>query len=257
MNRMMSSSRARETNEPIASSVCRKMSATFLPIRGVLVLDVVGMIRRDVVREAVLGPVDAHPHRRHEVPLGVVHQPLAGLDALAGHVERLVEVGVGTVPVRGPAHPVDRPLEPGVREDVGEVGRVRERPSLRKDAAGGEVPVDRGRRERQRNVEQQLLLAGRGEVVEERPRLDRLVGDRVLLVRPGDGLEDVVDAVVHGVDAGQEARPRAPAVRRNRRPQDVLLPAVDQRLQVRKRALLQEGVEDAPIGAVPRDQDDS
>ena len=33
MNRMMSSSRARETNEPIASSACRKMSATFFPIR--------------------------------------------------------------------------------------------------------------------------------------------------------------------------------------------------------------------------------
>ncbi len=33
MNRMMSSGRARETNDPIASSVWRKMSATFLPIR--------------------------------------------------------------------------------------------------------------------------------------------------------------------------------------------------------------------------------
>ncbi len=33
MNRMMSSSLARLTNEPIASSVWRKMSATFLPIR--------------------------------------------------------------------------------------------------------------------------------------------------------------------------------------------------------------------------------
>ena len=41
------------------------------------------------------------------------------------------------------------------------------------------------------------------------------------------------------------------------RAQDVALPPVDQRLEVGQRALLEQGVEDAPIGAVPRDQDHS
>ena len=43
-------------------------------------------------------------------------------------------------------------------------------------------------------------------------------------------------------------------MRRDRGAQDVLLAAVDEGLEVRQRALLQERVEDAPIGAVPRDQ---
>ena len=38
MNRIVSSGFARETNDPIASSACRKMSATFVPIRESLFL---------------------------------------------------------------------------------------------------------------------------------------------------------------------------------------------------------------------------
>ena len=225
--------------------------------RGGGVLREVGMVGGDVVRQAVLRAVDAHPDRGEQVPLGVVHQPLAGLDALAGDRERLVQVGVGPVAVRGPAHAVDRPLQAGLLQRVLEVGGVADAAALRQDAAGDQVPGDVGRRERERDVQQELLLAGRGEVGQERALLDRLVGDRVRLVGAGDGLEDVVDAVVGRVDAGQEARPRGPRVRGDRGLQDALLPPVDQRLQVRQVAALEERVEDAPIGAIPRDQDHS
>jgi hypothetical protein len=55
------------------------------------------------------------------------------------------------------------------------------------------------------------LLVRPGQVVQERARLDRLVGDRVLLARARRGLEDVVDAVVDRIEAGEEARPAGPA----------------------------------------------
>ncbi len=98
-----------------------------------------------------------------------------------------------------------------------------------------------------------VFLAGVkvGEVLDEGSRLDRAVGDGVGLVRPGDRLEDVVHAVVGGIDAGEERRPRSPRVRRDGRLQNAALPARDKRLQVRQRALFQQGIEDAPIRAIP------
>jgi hypothetical protein len=180
---------------------------------------------------------------------------LGDRDPLRGDLERLVEVRVGPVPVGGPAHPVDRPLEVVLGERVGQVGGVRERAALRQDPAGQEVPVDVRRRERERDVQQQLFLAGGREVVEERPRLDRAVGDRVLPVGARLRLEDVVDAVVVGVDAGQERGPGRPGVRGNDRAEHLALALLEEGLEVGQRALLQQGVEDAPIGAIPRDQD--
>ncbi len=223
----------------------------------VLVLHVVRVVGRDVVGQAVLRAVDADPDAGHHVPLGVVHEPLAGGDALARDLERLVQVGVGLVVIRGPAHAVDRPLVPGLLQGVLQVGGLADGAALRQHAAGHQVAGERGRRERERHVQQQLVLLRRGQVIEERARLDRLVGDRVGLVGAGHRLQDVVDAVVHRVHPGEEGRPGRPAVRGNRGAQDVLLPPVDERLQVRQRALLEQGVEDAPVGAVPRDQDDS
>ena len=132
-----------------------------------------------------------------------------------------------------------------------------ERAALRQDTAGQEVPGDLRRRERERDVEQELVLAGGREVVEERPRLDRLERDRVLLVRARLRLEDVVDAVVVGVDARQERGPGRPGVRGDRGAEHLPLALVEEGLEVGQGALLQQGVEDAPVGAIPRDQDHS
>jgi hypothetical protein len=228
-----------------------------LPDPRVLVLRVVRMVGRDVVRERVLGPVDRDPHRGHQVPVRVVHQALGDRDPLRGDLEGLVEVRVGPVPVGGPAHPVDGPLEVVLGERLGQVGRVGEGAPLRQDPAGEEVPVDVRRRECERDVEQELVLAGGREVVEERPRLDRLIGDRVLLVGARLRLEDVVDAVVVGVDAGQERGPGRPRVRGDGGAEDLALAPVEEGLEVGQGALLQQGVEDAPVGAIPRDQDHS
>ncbi len=111
MNRMMSSGRARRDERADRIVGLPEDVGDLLPDARVLVLRVVGVVGRDVVGEAVLRAVDAHPDARHQVPLGVVHQPLGGLDALARDLERLVQVGVGLVVIRGPAHAVDRPLE--------------------------------------------------------------------------------------------------------------------------------------------------
>jgi hypothetical protein len=58
-------------------------------------------------------------------------------------------------------------------------------------------------------------------------------------------LQDVVDAVVHGVNAGEEARPRRPGVRGDGGAQHVPLTPVDQGLEVGQRPLLQQGIEHA------------
>ncbi len=202
----------------------------------------------------MLGAVDRDPHRGHEVPVRVVHQPLGGADPLAGDLERLGEVGVGLVPVGRPRHAVDHPRHAGLLELVGQVGRVRVGAPLRQHAAGEGHPVDGRRREHQRQVRVDPHLAGRREVLDERPLLDRLEGDRVLLVGPRDGLEDVVDPVIGRVDPRQERRPGRPRVGRHRRPQDPPLPPVDQGLQVRQVTPLEQRVEDAPVGAVPSDE---
>jgi hypothetical protein len=224
---------------------------------GVLVRRVVRVVGRDVVRQRVLRPVDRDPDARHQIPLGVVHQVFGDLDPLRRDLVGLVEVGVGLVPVGGPAHPVDRPFQASLHQVGGQVVGNGERAVLRQDPAGDQRPVDLRRREGERHVQHQHALVRGREVVQERARLDRLVGDRVLLVRARDGLEDVVDAVIDRIDAGQEARPRGPAVGRDRGAEDVALPSVEERLEVGERALLEQGVEDAPIGAVPRDQDHS
>ena len=258
MNRMMSSGAGVRDEAADRVVGLAEDVGDLLAHAGVLVLRVVGVVGRDVARQAVLGAVDRDPDARHQVPVGLLHQELGDVDPLLRDLEGFVEVGVGLVVVRRPRHAVDRPLEVRLGERVGQVGRRGEGASLREDAAGQQVPVERlRRREGQRHVQQELLLARGGEVVEERARLDRLVGDRVLLVGARHGLEDVVDAVVHRVDAGEEGRPGRPAVGGHGGAQDVLLPPVDERLQVRQRALLEQGVEDAPVGAVPRDQDDS
>ena len=87
--------------------------------------------------------------------------------------------------------------------------------------------------------------------------LIELEGDRVLLVGARLRLEDVVDAVVVGVDAGQERGPGRPGVRGDRGAEDLALALVEEGLEVGQGALLQQGVEDAPVGAIPRDQDHS
>jgi hypothetical protein len=75
-------------------------------------------------------------------------------------------------------------------------------------------------------------------------------------VGPRHGLEDVVDPPVIGrVHPREERRPRRPRVGWDGRAQDVLLPPVDQCLQVRQVTPLEERVEDAPVGAVPSDED--
>ncbi len=192
--------------------------------RGLLVAGGVRVVGRDVVRERVLRAVDAHPDGGHQVPVRVVHQPLGRADPLAGDLERLVQVRVGLVAERRPRHAVDRPGHAGPLELLGQVGRVRVRAALRQHPAGDDLPLDLRRREHQRDVGVHPDLAGRREVLDERPLLDRAVGDRVLLVRSGDGLEDVVDAVIGRVDTRQERRPGRPRVGRHGRAQDVLLP---------------------------------
>ena len=77
-----------------------------------------------------------------------------------------------------------------------------------------------------------MSQVGGREVVEEHPRLDRAVGDRVLLVGARLGLEDVVDAVVVGIDPGQERGPGRPGVRGDRRAQDLALAPVEEVLEV-------------------------
>jgi hypothetical protein len=211
------------------------------------------MVGRDVVRERVLRPVHRDPHRRHQVPVRVVHQPLGRADPLAGDLERLVQVLLGPVAVGGPGHAVDHPRHAGLLELFGQVGRLRVGAPLRQHAAGGDPPVDVRRREQQRHIGVDPDLAGRREILDERPLLDRLVGDRVLLVGPRHGLEDVVDPVIGRVDPRQERRPRRPRMGRHRRAQDALLAPVDQRLQVRQGAPLEQGFEDAPVGAIPSD----
>ncbi len=230
------------------------MSRTFQPIGVSRFFVGVGVVGRDVVRERVLRPVDRDPHRGHQVPVRVVHQPLGRADPLAGDLERLVQVLLGPVAVGGPGHAVDHPRHAGLLELLGQVGRLRVGAPLRQHAAGGDLPVDVRRREQQRHVGVHPDLAGRREVLDERPLLDRLVGDRVLLVGPRHGLEDVVDPVIGRVDPGQERRPRRPRVGRHRRAQDALLPPVDQGLQVRQGAPLEQGFEDAPVGAIPSDE---
>ena len=257
MNRMMSSGRARDDERADRVVGLAEDVGHLLADARVLVLHVVRVVGRDVVGQAVLRAVDADPDAGHHVPLGVVHEPLAGGDALARDLERLVQVGIGLVVIRGPAHAVDRPLVTGLGQGLLQVVGLADRAALRQHAAGNEVAGEVGRRERQRNVQQQLVLARGGQVIEERARLDRLVRDRVGLVGAGHRLQDVVDTVVHRVHPSQEGRPRRPAVRGDGGAQDVLLPPVDERLQVRQRALLEQGVEDAPVSAVPRDQDHS
>ena len=84
----------------------------------------------------------------------------------------------------------------------------------------------------ERDIQQELVLAGGREAVEERPRLDRAVGDRVVLVGARLRLEDVVDAVVVGVNPGEERRPGRSGVRGDGGAQDLALALVDQRLEV-------------------------
>jgi hypothetical protein len=69
-------------------------------------------------------------------------------------------------------------------------------------------------------------------------------------------LEDVVDAVVVGSTA---VRTRARSTRSawDHRAEDLPLALVEEGLEVGQGALLQKGVEDAPVGAIPRDQDHS
>ena len=155
----------------------------------------------------------------------------------AEHPIELVEAGerpLGAVDVVGPvcesgdffARGRDLPLpEPGDLVAIGHAGAYGRVMASTYNARPlcAEVLVDG---EEWRVIRQAGTYAdlARGEVVEERSRLDRLVGHRVLLVRARHGLEDVVDAVVHRVDAGQEARPGRPAVRGHRATQHVALP---------------------------------
>jgi hypothetical protein len=117
--------------------------------------------------------------------------------------------------VRG--FPRDRPNPP-----TGIVRRTRGLAGCRK---GNKLPSTRctwrpkPRRGSRSTVSVDPDLAVRREVLDERPLLHRLVGDRVLLVGPRDGLEDVVDPVIGRVDLGQERRPRRPRVGRHRRAQ--------------------------------------
>src|SRR4029453_18066157 len=115
-------------------------------------------------------------------------------------------------------------------------------------------PVDGGRREHQRDVRVDAGPAGRREVLDEGPLLDRAGGDRVLLVGARDGLEDVVDAVVGRVHAGQERRPSGPGVGWDGRAQHRPLPLGDQALEVGQISPLEQGVQDAPVSATPSDQ---
>ena len=68
---------------------------------------------------------------------------------------------------------------------------------------------------------------------------------------------NVAAAVVIGIDAGQERRPGRPRVRGDGGAKDLALALVEEALEVGQRALLQQRVEDAPVGAIPRDQDHS
>jgi hypothetical protein len=71
------------------------------------------------------------------------------------------------------------------------------------------------------------------------------------------GLEDVVDAMVVGIDTGHERGPGRPGVRGDDGAEDLALALVEEGLEVGQGTLLQHGVEDAPVGAIPRDQDHS
>ena len=116
-----------------------------------------------------------------------------------------------------------------------------------------------GRRERERDVQQQLLLAGRGQVGQERALLDRLVGDRVLPCGcPGRsrGCRRRRGRPGRRRSGSSATPPRSAWGRWSVRTS--LLPPVDQAPAGSAASpLLEERVEDAPIGAVPRDQDHS
>ena len=131
-----------------------------------------------------------------------------------------------------------------------------EGPPLGQYSSGHELSPDRRRREGERHVHHQQLHAGIAQVIEEGPLLDRTEGDREL---PGTAppLEDVIDAVPVRVDPGEEGRPGRPGVGGDGGGEDGPPASIDQGGQVGEDAPFQQRVEDAPVGAIPADEEDS
>ena len=139
MNRIRSSGlRARqERADRLVEPACRCCGVLGAD-RGAGVRREVGMVGGDVVRQAVLRAVDRSPRPWRTGPTrccpSATRWPAMRLPVT---VERLVQVGVGPVAVRGPAHAVDRPLQAGLLQRVlaGRPGSVNAA-ALRQDAAG-------------------------------------------------------------------------------------------------------------------------
>ena len=203
-----------------------------------------------VLEQAVLHPVGRHEHHAGDIPRLLVHQPLHGCGAALGdaldvgqQVERPVAEG-------RPGAAVDRPAECGA-----DLGRMAEGAALRDHAAGDGDADDLGRRIGQRHVHQQRRPVGVRQALRPGGREDGSPRDRHPPVRTRAVLEDVEDSVPGRVAAGQKRGPGRPGVGGQARAGHAPAAAADQRGEVGEVALLEQRIEDVPVGAVPADDE--
>ena len=216
---------------------------------------VVGMVGGQVLGKAVLHPVGGEVHAAGDPPVRgvqkVLHGPLAG----RGHLHHLPEERFRPVAIGGPGHPVDRPGDAGLPEVLGQALRMGERPPLGQHPAGDELAPDGRRGEGQGDVDHERLDPRSVEILQERPFPDRAEGHREL-PGPTAPLQDVVDPMAVRIHAGEERRPGRPGVRGDRGREGCPSSPLDEGGQVGEDAPLQQRVEDAPVGAVPADEED-
>ena len=219
-------------------------------------LGVIGVVRGDVLRQAVLHAVGGEVHETRHPPVPVVDQPLHRLLPGRGHLHHLVEEGLRPVPVGGPRHPVDRPGRARLLQLASQLLGMGEGAPLRQHPSRDQPPSDGERRERQGDVHHERFHPRPGQVLHEGPLLDRAEGHGEPLLAPPP-FEDVEHPVLRRVDAGQERGPRRPRMGRKGRSEHGPASPLDQRGQVGQDPPLQQRIQDAPVGAVPSDQENS
>jgi hypothetical protein len=161
------------------------------------------MVGRDVLHEAVLDPVGRYVYEHAEIPLGRIEEVLEGLLSLRRDGLALIQERLGPVTEGGPAHSVDRERSSRLQLLL-QLGRVCVRATSWEDPSRNHLAVDDGRRKGEGDIRRQRRLVCRGEVVEDRARLDRAVSDREPSGHARLVLEDVEDAVTSRVEAGHE-----------------------------------------------------
>ena len=167
-------------------------------------LRVCGVVRGEVFAHAMLDSVGGDEDRDRHPPVRGVQEMLGRPHAGRHQFTGLLEEGFGAVPERGPGHPVDRERAARPGQVGGERLGVGERSSLREHAARHQLARYDRRGAGQRHVHHDGFGSRGGQVMQEGPLPDGPVGDRKLPSRPPAGLQDVVDAVVGRLDAGQE-----------------------------------------------------